>query len=214
MTFVVKKVRSSETAGRAHNKVEQKRLFDDLRTGLIIRGLSLTRPCPFAFIHGPADERKGIENRKWKPPEKMIGQLMALHSSATYSVEYQKWIAERTGLRVPDKSDSPKSEIFAVCRLVGYVTSAEDERLPRQQRKWFLGPYAWLLDEIVPLLTPVACVGGQKLWRLESRPGVVAALKRSYREVTGEDLKLALDERSQAPNNFFRDHLSESPVVR
>src|ERR1043165_9086031 len=117
----------------------QPSLFSELTPGHLIRGLSLTRPCPFAFLNGPADERKLIENRKWKPPVWMIGEYLALHASMTYSGFYRGWIAERMELPVPCRRESPKSEIFAVCRLIGYTANILDQRITLQQRRWFLG---------------------------------------------------------------------------
>jgi hypothetical protein len=145
-----------------------------------IRGLSLTRPCPFAFTNGPIDKQKRIENRKWSPPAKIVGRFLALHASQTWSDKYFRWIGETMGLSIPSKSESPESIIFAVCRLVGYTTTIEDPRILSEQRQWFLGPYAWLLDSLTVLSKPVECVGGQRLWRLDSRPGVLDNLRDAY----------------------------------
>jgi hypothetical protein len=151
-------------------------------SALTIRGLSLTRPCPFAFVNGQREEQKRIENRPWKPPIKMVGRFIALHASQTWSDTYRDWIAERTGLSVPSDEDSPDSIIFAVCRLIGYATSAQDPRIPPPQRKWFLGRYGWLLDNLLALDRPVISKGSQRLWRFEPKSEVFQTLKQSYLE--------------------------------
>jgi hypothetical protein len=147
-----------------------------------ILGLSLTRPWPFAFTHGPELARKRVENRSWPPPPFMVGQYLALHAAQSWSEDDREWIEWATGLTVPGKADSPHSQIFAVCRLAGFVTDADDVRLVPDQRKWFFGPYGWLLDEFVELVEPVPCKGAQKLWNFAWRPAELDALRASYRK--------------------------------
>jgi hypothetical protein len=164
----------------------------------IIRGLSLTRPWPFAFTaEGGRIAPKLLENRSWKPPEWVIGHYLALHAAQGWSEDDREWIADRTGLYVPDRAESPHSEIFAVCRVEGYVESASDELLPESQRPWFFGPYGWLLADFVKLVEPVRCKGGQKLWSLESRSGVVEAVRESYRRSTTAPQPAVVDHRQR-----------------
>lgn len=147
----------------------------------MIRGLSLTRPWPFAFVaESPRVESKRIENRSWPPPLFMVECYLALHAAQSFSEDDREFIADVTGLYVPGRHESPHSEIFAVCRVEGYVESAGDEYLPAGQRKWFFGPYGWVLTDFVKLAEPVRCKGGQKLWTLESK-GVLEAVRESYR---------------------------------
>ena len=82
----------------------------------IIRGLSLTRPWPFAFRHG-----KRVENRSWRPSGKLVGCYIALHAAQSFSEEDREFIAMVTGL------DVPHSEIFAVARWNGTIILPELE---------------------------------------------------------------------------------------
>lgn len=156
---------------------------------MTIRGLSLTRPWPYAFLLPPSPRGvppKRAENRSWPPPRWLVGQHLALHAAQSWSEEDREWIAETTGLYVPSKSESPHGQIFAVCRLACCVESADDARLlARDQRAWFFGPYGWLVDEFVKLKTPVECKGGQRLWKLDGKPGAWKQLRESYAEATG-----------------------------
>jgi hypothetical protein len=147
----------------------------------IIRGLSLTRPWPFAFV-AKSDhvEPKRVENRSWPPPF-IVGHYLALHAAQGFSEADREFIADATGLYVPDRRESPHSEIFAVCRVEGCVTTITDDRMPAGQRPWFFGAFGWFLTDFVKLVEPVKCKGGQRLWLLESRPGVLAAVRESYR---------------------------------
>ena len=153
--------------------------------GIEIRGLSLTRPWPFAFVappklHGVATKR--IENRSWAPPKKLIGHMLALHAAQSWNEGDREFIAETTGLYVPNKRESPHSEIFAVCMLGGFIRHDRDPRLEDGQRKWFFGPYGWLCVEFVRLKTPVPCKGAQGLWTFDSRRNELAALREAYAE--------------------------------
>lgn len=143
----------------------------------------------------------------------MIGEYLALHASNTYSQFYRGWIAERMELPVPNRLEARKSEIFAICRLIGYTANILDQRISFKQRKWFLGPYGWLLDELTALARPVPTTGGQKLWRLESRPGVLDALKNSYFETTGEVLKVGIQESEIIESTLSDDRSSVRRVA-
>jgi hypothetical protein len=145
---------------------------------MIIRGLSLTRPWPFAFDNGPHPKR--VENRSWKPHGYIVGHYLALHAAKSWDEDDRELIAVTTGLEVPSDADSPHSQIFAVCRITGYVTDESDARLSDTQYPWFFGPYGWLLDDYVSLAEPVACRGGQGLWKLDERPGVLERVREVY----------------------------------
>ena len=152
---------------------------------LTIKGLSLTRPWPFAFLNGPLEHQKRVENRTWQPPSDLIGHFIALHAAKSWDEDDRRYIARCCGMPVPDKAGSPHSEIFAICKLTGFVTEQSDPRLPVEQWKWFSGPYGWLLDEVVPLIHPVRCSGEQGLWGFERRQDILRLLRKSYRESIG-----------------------------
>jgi hypothetical protein len=158
--------------------------------GLEIRGLSLTRPWPFSFVNGPALSQKRTENRSWPPPKHLIGHFIALHAAQSWDEADREWIASTMGVYVPSNRESPHSQIFAVCMLAGFIEHDQDFRLSEFQRKWFFGPYGWLLDTetFVALKNPVPCKGGQGLWTFNKRPAELAALRLAYKESTGADV--------------------------
>jgi len=148
-----------------------------------IRGLSLTRPWPWAFVNSTPDvQPKRIENRSWPPPRFIIGNYIALHAAKSWSEDDRDWLAHMTGLTIPRKFNSPHSEIFAVCRVVGFVTSSFDERVSVDQRMWFFGEFGWLLEEFVELVEPVPCTGGLGLWKFDERQAELHALRISYQK--------------------------------
>jgi hypothetical protein len=159
----------------------KRRRCRECKPKVIIRGLSLTRPWPFAFVaESTRVEPKRVENRSWPPPTFIVGHYLALHAAQGFHEGDREFIADATGLYVPDRRESPHSEIFAVCRVEGCVTMAMDERLPEGQCPWFFGTFGWLLTDFVKLVEPVKCKGGQKLWTLESK-GVLEDVRESYR---------------------------------
>jgi hypothetical protein len=147
---------------------------------LKIRGLSLTRPWPFAFTGGPDGLQKRVENRSWFPNAGMMGHFLALHAAKGYSEHDREFISEKLGVQAPAQSESPHSQIFAVCRVVALVTGIADPRLSEAQKDWFFGPFGWLLDDFVILNSPVQCSGARGLWDLPNP--VVGPLRQAYLE--------------------------------
>jgi hypothetical protein len=150
-----------------------------------IRGLSLTRPWPFAFKHG-----KLIENRNWWPSAAMVGQYVALHAAQSWDEGDREFIASKTGLIVPSRKECPHSQIFAVCRWQGEIVlddlglkfpaHVKVVSVPVGQEKWFFGPYGWVLTDYVELPEAVPCVGERGLWKLDARPGVLSTVREAY----------------------------------
>lgn len=153
---------------------------------LTIRGLSLTRPWPYAFVLPPNPRGvapKRVENRSKRPPRGHVGHWLALHAAQSWDEGDREFIATTTGLYVPSKSESPHGQIFAVCKLMSSVESAE--RLLPDQRAWFFGPHGWVIDYFVELKTPVECKGALGLWGFDSRPGAWKQLRESFEEAAG-----------------------------
>lgn len=149
-----------------------------------IRGLSLARPWPFAFTDGPIERRKRVENRSWMPSRGMMGHFIALHAAKSYDEADREFITRTLGVEAPSKSDSRHSEIFAICRVVAVVSSEKDPRLDsfgaESQRRWFFGPWGWLLADFCALNRPVACGGSQGLWTIPEN--VLTEVRRVYRD--------------------------------
>lgn len=52
--------------------------------------------------------------------------------------------------------------VLALATIDRFVTSPDE--LPRDQRGWWVGPVGWVLRDVRPLPTPIACSGQQGLW--------------------------------------------------
>lgn len=156
----------------------------------MLRALSLTRPWPWAFIHG----HKRIENRSWSAPFSAIGTTIALHAAKSWDEDGCKFIADATGIDVPPRKEHPDSVIFGLCRVVGCASTWSDaaHRMPCGQKQWFFGPYGWLIDDFTALPEPVPIKGALGLWDV--------AIPRLKINGTPDDVDLAI--RTQISGNF------------
>lgn len=150
-----------------------------------IRGLTLRHPWPQMFLLD--DDPKRLENRDWKPPAAMVGQLLALHGGALPKPGERNYLNEiQSALTwVGEVFDDPESGvgfsdaelltfctpgIFGVARLVDVVEQSDDP--------WFMGKYGWVLADFVPIDPPVPHKGAQQLWEIE--PEALATLRERY----------------------------------
>lgn len=146
--------------------------------------LSFLQPWLWAILEG----HKPVENRRWKPHAKMIGQRFALHASAGLDPEGARFIADRLK-KVPVDGQVPRSAILGTARLVGAIEIGE--RLNHQRwlapefqalrfagpltraqvdavrtNRWTFGPWAWLLADVVKLPEPISCKGALGFWKV------------------------------------------------
>lgn len=144
-----------------------------------VRGLSLTRPWPWAFVNGPFPKR--IENRSWKPPHSIIStHHIALHAAQSWDEHDRDVIEFITGIYVPPKSEHLHSAIFAVCRISDVVEEDETRIIDPGQQRWFFGPNGWIVEDFVALIAPVACKGAQGLWGFQDKQRELTELRRVY----------------------------------
>jgi hypothetical protein len=185
-----------------------------------IRGLSLSRPWPWAFVNGPEGEQKRIENRRWKPPA--WANWIALHAAKSYDKQGADYIHGATGQDM-DLIEHAHSQIFAVARIQGYylhpVYKSHPEYLPQlgrheralkeaeaaglvpnetQHSLWAFGPFCWIIGDLVPLCRPVECKGAMGLWKVAERPGKLDELRLVYLEsLNAQGKPLQAEERGQ-----------------
>lgn len=165
-----------------------------------IRGLTLKRPWPFAFTI--ENNPKRVENRSWAPPKGT--DWLALHSGKGWDGIGAHFVRGLlTGKDLMNFSDfQHQSYVFAVCRIdrvIGLLNQYQSppenlpqwasqgtrfEGIPVGQQQWAFGPFVWVLKDMVILKEPVACKGGQGLWKVSKRPGLLDELKQAYKEST------------------------------
>lgn len=77
------------------------------------------------------------------------------------------------GVTLP--ADMVAGAIVGVARLAGVAERMGD--VPSPQPRWWFGPLAWLLEDVVAI-EPVVCRGKQGLWPLA--PAVLEEVRRRY----------------------------------
>ena len=121
-----------------------------------MRALTLKQPWLFTIT----DLDKWVENRSWKIPDKLQGEWIALHAGqANESAEWRKAGAIHGALIT---SDVVFGAITAVCTFTHIVTRAM--QITAYKRKWFFGPYGWVIGEKYVLDAPIPCRGMLGLW--------------------------------------------------
>lgn len=152
-----------------------------------IRGLTLLRPWPWAFLNGPEHKQKRVENRTWHPPKGT--DWIALHSGKGWDASGFDFIHDTTRLAAPADPDHPSSQIFAICRLEGVFELRPEEGInvdfalvDPSISLWAFGPYCWVLSDFVPLVNPIVCSGAQGLWKVSERTGLMAQIEKAYLE--------------------------------
>ena len=141
----------------------------------MIRGLTVWQPWAWAIVRG----LKSIENRTWRPWDRMIGHWIAVHSG-----RYTDWtgigrlaeilsdITEGANIKIPCDVDQRRG-IVGVVRL--------DEVVTRSDSSWFEGPFGWCLSHAVMFRNPVECRGHQGLWEID--PGVLEQVRIEYSRI-------------------------------
>lgn len=138
----------------------------------MMRALTLWQPWGWAIVAG----YKAMENRPWPPPQSAIGQRLAIHAGKTWDRDGARSILD---LIAPDAFPDDLSAHVAGA-VIGVATPVRVVRdggigvdgvphvdtLTDDERRWFFGPYGWVLREVVRLPEPVPCRGYQMLWTL------------------------------------------------
>ncbi|MDP1624268.1 MAG: hypothetical protein Q8L64_00710 [bacterium] len=127
--------------------------------------LSIKQPWLYCIIE--LDKR--IENRSWAPPERMIGERIALHASLKIDKQRTQMAHSLAKAEIPP--DLPRGVIVATAVLLGVVSdfcvigdiptsySLKDDR-------WFFGKFGWYLGKIIKLSNPIPARGYLGLWNL------------------------------------------------
>ena len=148
-----------------------------------MKALTLHRPWGASMLWGP----KPIENRSWPPPESVIGEVIALHHGLHYDDDGDAFLAKH-GWRAKEHEQSCWLGIIGTARVIGYVdgtgpglrfvtktpTLGDDAHARERRvveifeagREFFFGNFGWVLDERLPFLAAIPCLGHQKLWNV------------------------------------------------
>lgn len=121
-----------------------------------MRALTLKQP----WLYTITDLDKWVENRSWKIPDELQGEWIALHAGK--SKDQAEWNRAAAIHGKPLPQQVYFGAITAVCTFTHIVTRAM--QITAYKRKWFFGPYGWVIGEKYVLDGPIACRGMLGLW--------------------------------------------------
>lgn len=130
-----------------------------------MRAITLWQPWAWLVSNG----HKLVENRPWAPVVIRPGDRFAIHAGKRFSVgnwEGLLAVAENRGIVVPPEKNLPYGVILATAELVKTVRAVEDVE-PFEQRIFYSdGAVGWILRDVRPLATPIACKGALGCWEV------------------------------------------------
>lgn len=143
-----------------------------------MKALTLWRPWPAMIFHVPETEAKRVENRGWRPPAGLIGHRIAIHAGK--HLDHRALAECRYMLGVdaaPTQAQCIAEGIVGTAVVAGVCTQADMRaamtiQTHRTIKRWFVGPFGWILTDVVTLPEPVPCKGRQGLWTV---PAEIAA---------------------------------------
>jgi hypothetical protein len=148
--------------------------------------ISFLQPWLWAIIEG----HKPVENRSWKPPRNIVGQVIALHASRGWDSDGRVMIEKLLGEAAAHSCMvAPRGAIVGTARvagafqpggraeLVGPILDADVDRLAASP--WALGPWVWLLTDVRKFAEPIPCKGALGCWRVPAAVDVGAHMIRA-----------------------------------
>lgn len=146
-----------------------------------MRAISLWQPWASAIALGI----KSVETRSWST--KYRGPLL-IHATQRFPREAREFAATERALgRLPARL--PVGAVVAVATLRDVRPTAEValevSPLERHYGDFTPGRWAWMLDDVRPLIEPVGALGGQGLWTPEPeivRQVIKAAEAQRFRD--------------------------------
>lgn len=149
-----------------------------------MKALSLSQPWAWVVVCGG----KRIENRKWAPPVAMLGQEFAIHAAKSWDQEAFEDLVDGEYGPIPGLPD--RKELYTFGAVIGtavlrdyldgtmYTIDIDTHPgCPDDQRRFFFGPYGFLLDNVRPVAPAVPCRGLLNFWELPA--AVLDQLARS-----------------------------------
>lgn len=144
-------------------------------------GYSLTRPWPWLMLRNfPGREPLRLLNVSEPLPASQVDAFVALHAGMPWDAALASHYSQQLSVAIPppESLEHPCHVIFAVGQLV--ACTSERAELPRGQRDWFAGPYAWWILRFTPI-EPVQCRPSAGFFTLPQ--SVLDVVRERYRAV-------------------------------
>lgn len=144
-----------------------------------MKAISLWRPWPWAFFHAG----KRVENRSWKLPSALLGEWIAMHAAQRFDDKAALLMVggafgdPARGVSTSERDHATgivgAFRITSVFQMAGVLTiNGKHIRLGRGADPFEIGPWCWVVHDLVQLPEPIPCKGRQGLWTV---PADIAA---------------------------------------
>lgn len=141
-----------------------------------MKALSVMQPWASLIVGGPLPQEnpKRIENRTWDPPRSMIGQRFAIHASKKLDELAFHELLDDDFHDFPYRTprEFPRSAIVGVATLAGFIRHDSifaPRELPADQERWWSGPVAFLLSDVIRIDRIDGIRGALGFWELPAQ---------------------------------------------
>lgn len=141
-----------------------------------LKALSIAQPWAECIV----SQGKNVENRSWNT--KYRG-FFAIHASRGIDLDRFEYCFDDYGI----KFDPEKLSFGAIVGIAELVDVVTEDSLTRRTRKWFMGEYGFVLENVIRLKKPVPVKGALSFWQVTGRP-----LKSVLDQLTNAQTKAVL----------------------
>lgn len=140
--------------------------------------LTVLQPWAWAICYAG----KRLENRGWAPRWQVLrrGEWFAVHAAIRLDCPPNTLLGPPYFCEdVPEEGELVRGAIVALAKYGGTLKGRPWREDP--QARWYVGPKAWELTEVLVLPKPVECRGGRSLWQMP--PEVRGPVMDQFREI-------------------------------
>lgn len=141
-----------------------------------MKALSLTQPWASLIT----DHGMNVENRTWNTKHR---GFFAIHATKTYREEEFNFCRQAFKIKLAPEN-TPFGAIIGFAELTSTITA---EEVTSKTRKWFLGDYGFVMQNIIKLKTPVPTKGSLSFWDVDAQ-----TLKKCLEQLSPQERKLVL----------------------
>lgn len=134
-----------------------------------MKALTLIQPWAHAIVHWG----KRVENRGWKPPERVIGKRIAIHAGAKFEKDTFDDLTKFYNPKRDESTPVVRKAIAGTAVVAGWIDAdgghsrslTQLEANEARASSWYVhGQIGWVLRDVRELPAPVPCKGALGLW--------------------------------------------------
>jgi hypothetical protein len=124
------------------------------------RVLTIRQPYAWAICNLKANPKR-VENRTWRPPESLFGQVILVHAGKTFEIDGLRHIKDISEIAPPAPREFTTGAIVGGFILSSFfvANSGLNGNVPRCQGVWATGPVCWLMESAFSFPEPIPFTG-------------------------------------------------------